>query len=459
MLEKEMIEMAKRYKRRVAGSFVLVDADKISGKVAGSRFVATKKIDGTLQALFYENGEVTAVSTSGKITKGLPCLEEAAAQMKSYGLKSAVIEAELYAVLENGKRERVGDVATAVADKKLWNKLLLAPFDIVSLDGEEYRNDNYSETIRKLYAIFDGKLVKPVEYKELFSLNDVSALFKQWCEDGRAEGIVLHSEMPVVYKIKTRHSIDGVIVGFTCGVGENSDSVRDVAVALMREDGLLQIIGVTGNGFTTDQKKDLAKKLETLACESEYIITDSRNVAFQMVKPQIVGEFSAGDFVAESSDGTPKTNPILNFDEEKGYLSEGMVPGVSTLHFVFNRFRDDKAADKSDIRIAQITDVCPFSEGKSSRLTDLPKSEVLAKRIFTKGSGDKLMIQKYVIWKTNKEETGAYPAYVFFYTDFSSGRKDMLKRDLRVSSDKEQAFALMEQAIAENVKKGWVEQK
>ena len=270
---------------------------------------------------------------------------------------------------------------------------------------------------------------------------------------------MLHSEMPVVYKIKTRHSIDGVIVGFTCGEGENSDSVRDVAVALMREDGLLQIIGVTGNGFTTDQKKDLAKKLETLACESEYIITDSRNVAFQMVKPQIVGEFSAGDFVAESSDGTPKTNPILNFDEEKGYLSEGMVPGVSTLHFVFNRFRDDKAADKSDIRIAQITDVCPFSEGKSSRLTDLPKSEVLAKRIFTKGSGDKLMIQKYVIWKTNKEETGAYPAYVFFYTDFSSGRKDMLKRDLRVSSDKEQAFALMEQAIAENVKKGWVEQK
>lgn len=30
----------------------------------------------------------------------------------------------------------------------------------------------------------------------------------------------------------------------------------------------------------------------------------------------------------------------------------------------------------------------------------------------------------------------------------------MLKRDLRVSSDKEQAFAMMEQAIAENVKKG-----
>ena len=425
MLEKEMIEMAKRYKRRVAGSFVLVDADKISGK----------------------------------ITKGLPCLEEAAAQMKSYGLKSAVIEAELYAVLEDGKRERVGDVAAAVADKKLWNKLFLAPFDIVSLDGEEYRNDNYAETIKKLYAIFNAKLVKPVEYKELFSLNDVSALFKQWCEEAGAEGIVLHSEMPVVYKIKTRHSVDGVIVGFTCGEGENSDSVRDIAVALMREDGLLQIIGVTGNGLTTEQKKTLAKKLEPLVCESEYIITDSRNVAFQMVRPQIVAEFTAGDFVAEGSDGTPKTNPLLSFDIENGYLSEGMVPGVSTLHFIFIRFREDKTADKSDIRISQITDICPFSEGKSTRLADLPKSEVLAKRIFTKGSGDKMMIQKYVVWKTNKEDTGAYPAYIFFYTDFSSGRKDILKRDLRASSDKEQAFALMEQAIAENVKKGWEELK
>ena len=136
-----------------------------------------------------------------------------------------------------------------------------------------------------------------------------------------------------------------------------------------------------------------------------------------------------------------------------------MVLGVSTLHFVFNRLREDKATNETDIRISQITDICPFSEEKTTKLSNLPKSEVLAKRVFTKGSGEKLMIQKYVIWKTNKEETGAYPAYVFFYTDFSSGRKDMLKRDLRVSSDKEQEFAMMEQTIAENVKKGWVEQK
>ena len=29
------------------------------------------------------------------------------------------------------------------------------------------------------------------------------------------------------------------------------------------------------------------------------------------------------------------------------------------------------------------------------------------------------MIQKYVVWKTNKEKHSLYPAYVFHYTDFS----------------------------------------
>ena len=42
-----------------------------------------------------------------------------------------------------------------------------------------------------------------------------------------------------------------------------------------------------------------------------------------MVRPQIVAEFFAGDFVAESSDGTPKTNPLLSFEMGNGYDGTG----------------------------------------------------------------------------------------------------------------------------------------
>ena len=67
------------------------------------------------------------------------------------------------------------------------------------------------------------------------------------------------------------------------------------------------------------------------------------------------------------------------------------------------------------------------------------------------------MIHKFLIWKTNKEASGRYPAYVFYHTDFSSGRKEMLKRDLATSSDETQIRAIFAAEIEENVKKGWME--
>ena len=67
------------------------------------------------------------------------------------------------------------------------------------------------------------------------------------------------------------------------------------------------------------------------------------------------------------------------------------------------------------------------------------------------------MIQKFLIWKTNKEASGRYPAYVFYHTDFSRGRKEMLKRDLATSSDENQIHAIFAVEIEANVKKGWME--
>lgn len=67
------------------------------------------------------------------------------------------------------------------------------------------------------------------------------------------------------------------------------------------------------------------------------------------------------------------------------------------------------------------------------------------------------MLHKFFIWKTNKERSGRYPAYVFYHTDFSNGRKDMIKRDMAYSSDEKQIREIFAAEIAENVKKGWEE--
>ena len=87
----------------------------------------------------------------------------------------------------------------------------------------------------------------------------------------------------------------------------------------------------------------------------------------------------------------------------------------------------------------------------------LEPSTLLERRVFKKESGGKVMIHKFLIWKTNKEASGRYPAYVFYHTDFSSGRKEMLKRDLATSSDENQIRAIFAAEIEANVKKGWME--
>ena len=52
----------------------------------------------------------------------------------------------------------------------------------------------------------------------------------------------------------------------------------------------------------------------------------------------------------------------------------------------------------------------------------------------------------------------AISAFVMMYhTDFSSGRKEMIKRDMAYSNDEKQIREILAAEIADNVKKGWEE--
>ena len=84
-------------------------------------------------------------------------------------------------------------------------------------------------------------------------------------------------------------------------------------------------------------------------------------------------------------------------------------------------------------------------------------SILLERRAFRKESGGKTMLHKFLLWKTNKEQTGRYPAYIISHTDFSSGRKEMIKRDMLYSDDERQIRDLFAKELADNIKKGWEE--
>lgn len=455
-MKSKFSELAKGYKRQISNSFFLVDGDHIKDVVEGENFCVTRKIDGTMQMLFYRDGEAVAVSTSGAELRELPCLDEFASLVERAGLKSATAVGELYAVLSDTGRERVFDVSRAVADKSLNEKLKLAIFDLVDVDDEKIVLP-YREVIGKIGELFSGERVHPVESREAATVDDVEKIYKQWVVEESAEGLVVRFCSFMSYKIKPHHTVDAVVIGYTVKDDPHSDSVRDIMVAVMRPDGLLQQFAVTGTGFSKEQRRELLRRLSPLATQSNYVETDSRNIAFQMVRPEVIVELVAGDYLAEDSFGKAKMNTLLRYTEEEGYSIEASTPGVSAHHLSFVCFRDDKEVCSESIRLSQITDICPFLPQEAVSYKDLPESNVIYRRVFTKGAAEKMMVQKYVVWKTNKEQSGRFPAYVLHYTDFSAGRKEPLKRDIRVSSNKNQIMALAEEFIATNVKKGWSE--
>lgn len=453
----EFPETAKLYKRKVAGNFLLVDGAKIAEKLGGNDFCATRKLDGEMQIVFVRGDEVFMSGSGGKIRVGLPCLEACAEAIRSAGYRSASVVAELHVLGKDGKRTRVSDVARALGDETAASTLALAVFDILDLDGEKFTADHYSQKHEKICEIFPsvGDKVFPVEAKKASGKDAVRAIFEAWVGGEDAEGLVVHNETPIIYKIKPRHTIDAVVIGYTVGEGENCGKIRDILVAVLREDGSIQQFGATGNGFSEEQKSTLCEKLSSMGVESEYIETDSRNVAFRMVKPELVVELSATDFISENASGGTKFNKLLSYSDEGGYKASGSVPGVSVISLVFERIREDKSADPADARVSQLSDLCPFAEVKSRVCDKNARSEILVRKVYTKGNGKKFMVQKFVVWKTNKEASGMFPAYILHHTDYSCGRKDALKRDIRVSSSEEQIMKFLDEFLAENIKKGW----
>lgn len=451
-------DKAKQHKKTIASAFMLVEADKINEKVTGSTFTVTKKIDGIMQFVFFQDGVIEAYNSGGNPTPALPCLEEMKARLSAYGVSGAVIAAELYATIRKTGRERVCDVATAIGNPDMYHQLKLAVFDIVELDGVTSHGQNYSERIPIINKIFQkGNLVRPIESKHVNSKSEVIEIFNDWVVNGGAEGLVVHSDLRFVYKIKPRHSIDAIVIGYTVGEGIENEKVRSLLFAVMRPDGSLQQIGSGSSGLTDEQRLSLYKILQKHHVHSEYITSDSRNIAYQMVEPRLVFEMSAIDFSTENSSREPKMNMLLTFADCDGFHSLGQTPGVGMHGITVGRLREDKSFNETDIRISQITDFCEFAEGKRVELPKLPKSTILSRRVFTKTTAGRTAVQKFLVWKTNKETTGRFPAYVFHHTDYCDGRKEPLARDLRISNDCNQIMALAEDLILAKIKKGWVE--
>ena len=455
-VDKETADKALSYKKDFLKQFIAINQNEIDKRLGGQKYWVTLKYDGEYADIFHDGKQTITLNRSARVRRGLPCIEEVGELLTKAGINEAVIPAEIY-YYNDGKRARLGQLLSAFADEKKIDNLRLAIYDIQEIDGKPFRTQNYQETYDKITEIFGkGKLCHPVEMQVANSNQEVKNIFQEWVVEENHEGLVVRSEMPFVFKIKPRHNIDTVVIGFTEGTGNQKGMVRTMLLALMPDKNRYQIITHVGGGMPDKQKKELFKKFSKNIIKSEYIETDSNYVAFHMIKPETIMEISVNDVNFEKPDSKPQNNILHIVDGT--YKLHSTVDGISLVAPIFEKFRDDKKADETDVRLTQVENF-NYQDKKEVQVhdvTELPKSEIISREVYKKEQGDKVMVQKYVVWKTNKEETGYFSSYVLYYANFSSQRQDPLQREIKISESLDQINELKKQAIEENVKSGWV---
>ena len=169
-----------------------------------------------------------------------------------------------------------------------------------------------------------------------------------------------------------------------------------------------------------------------------------------MVKPTHVVEIESTDIINSTSEGLIKKY-ILNFRDK--YSIDQKTNSVSLTTPVFTRFREDKKINTNDVGINQIDRVI---EIPSEVQEDLVKknSKIISKEIYLKEAKGLKMVRKYLCWSTNAESTD-YPKYVFCKIDYSPSRATKMKREIKVSNDKNQILDIFSYEIEKDIKKGW----
>jgi hypothetical protein len=228
--------------------------------------------------------------------------------------------------------------------------------------------------------------------------------------------------------------------------------LKEVLVGLSVAKDEYILLTKVGNGYSEDERIKLLKELEKKKVDSGYIEVSGSNVAFTMVAPNQVVEFSCLDVFGENSKGAI-SKMCLSY-KDGTYTAMGKQQMASVISPVYVKMRTDKKPNTDDAGLSQITKIISLDTNTTQKL-DVKKSEIISREVYVKQSKGTKMVRKFMVWKTNKEATGEYPAYVFHYTDFSAGRAEMLKKEIKVSDSKKQIEEIFAAEVLENVKKGW----
>ena len=457
MTDSRLESLARRYKASVAGRYRAIRPGDLQLIPHAPCFVS-RKIDGELWLAELHEGKACLFAHGRRLIEKGPLLD--ALRSIAQGCQQPLIIAgELHVPAKGDARERVGDVAAALADGK-QQSLAFAAFDVVELDGSAPPAD-YHQRLEILKQLVDSDEAHPISVvatEELQEPGELRSHVQNWVERGKAEGLVVRSSVGEIYKIKPSFSLDAVVVGFTIRASE-PDQVRSLLLGLQRTEGSIQLLGACGNLPGEAMRRELLAELLPLVCPSSFRHSSSDGNLYRFVNPAVVLELSCTDLQTEDSSGDPIRRWALRHEAQEGWKPRVDAIAVSMIHPVVVRRRTDKQANALDVRVSQLQEVLPGLDPDAVlEPRELPKSTLVRRQVWSKEGKGGLAVRKLLLWKSSKDEVWpGWPTWLVHFTDYSPDRKTPLERTIRSALSEGEAQQIADALIAEKIKKGWEE--
>lgn len=444
-----VLSSIKKYKNSVIRKYIFLSKDEI-GNIEKGQWYVSKKIDGQLWFYVKEgsNSKIINASESDITLQVKDIVKELDKNFKSF--KNLILAGELYCLKKD--RERYGDVISGLGDKSMTKDLRYGIFDIVLMDKAPSIYEEKYNLICKLAGKSSKSLSHAIE-QENISEKEIAKYFNEHIEKKGLEGLVVRNDS-LIYKIKSEETADLLVTGYT--LGSKPGEVRSVSLGFYLNDKEIIHAGSCGAFDNDALKKELFKKLSAIKTEANFKKIASNGSAYIFVKPEIVVEVKLLELQGDKSNDQPIRHLKYEYEQKK-LNATGRARSVSILNSKVIEIRKDKKANLHDCGLTQIIKISgiPKAEFKEVTFKNLPKSKIIKKEIYVKESNKGKAIKKFIFWKSNKEETGDYPAYLFYYLDYSDGRKDSIKKKLYPFEDEKTGMQLFKSLLEENIKKGW----
>lgn len=457
LADEELGKRLRVYKRQVAKRYRVVEPEAVDRLLGPGDYWISTKLDGELWFLVKRDGEVALCAFNGRVLRGTPLVAEAERLLA--GAPDIVFAGELVATPpEHVGRARVHHVATAFGDEA-EHTLSFHAFDVVEDDGKDALLIDYATRLERMQALLSGGDRVSVVETVIGDAKKVLERYREWVLSDRFEGVVVRSERGLTYKIKSTLTIDAAIIAYGERITGDVHQVREMSVALLRDDGTWQLLGAVGGGFSEKDRADWHTRLSALEVPSRFRLANREGTLSKFVRPEIVVEIRCSDLLATDSWDTQIRRMSLRFREDGGWEPLFETPTAVMIHPVFLRERSDKTIDAGSIGMTQITSRVPLEtpEGVAAQAIPRAASEVVRRCVFTKTTKGVMAVRKYLVIETHKGEEGSYAPYLVYFTDYSPGRKEPLQTALRTASTMAAAEAHVVEWLDKNIKRGWGE--